>query len=279
MAGGGSAEVEQVLKVWLDRWALIPDGEPFLTPHAKNWLLPVRREGQAAMLKLATSAEEIAGAELMDWWAGDGAARVLVREGAALLLERLPAKRSLVAMAAAGEDLEALRILCAVAERLHQPRGRLAPESLRPLAVWLRALTEAAENHGGLFRTSLDALRELSAEPVEAAVLHGDLHHQNVLDGGERGWLVIDPKGVWGDRGYDYAAMLCNPHGDTPPTTAQMARQVEVVADSARLERGRLLRWLLVHAGASAVWCIQDGFDPKPALAVAEVAAGLVAGG
>jgi streptomycin 6-kinase len=268
----------EVFEPWLERWELRPDGQPFQTPYAKNWLLPVRAGDQAAMLKIATSDEEIAGAALMDWWAGDGAARVLAREGPALLLERLPAKRSLVAMAQGGADLDALRIICAAAQRLHRPRQRQAPTKIRPLDAWLRALTPAATGQGGVLKTSARVMNELLAEPREVSILHGDLHHQNVLDGGERGWLVIDPKGVCGERGYDHAAMLCNPHGEVPPTATQMIRQVDVVAEAAGLERVRLTRWLLVHAATSAAWCLQDGFDPKPALAVAEVAAGLCAG-
>jgi aminoglycoside/hydroxyurea antibiotic resistance kinase len=42
-------------------------------------------------------------------------------------------------------------------------------------------------------------------------VLHGDLHHGNVLDFGLRGWLAIDPKGLLGERGFDFANIFTNP--------------------------------------------------------------------
>jgi len=42
-----------------------------------------------------------------------------------------------------------------------------------------------------------------------------------------------------------------------------------VVAEAARLEPRRVMRWLLAHAGASAAWCMQDGFDPTDALKIA----------
>lgn len=41
---------------YLSRWDLVPDGEPLTT--ASNVLLPVRQCGRAAMLTVATSAEE-----------------------------------------------------------------------------------------------------------------------------------------------------------------------------------------------------------------------------
>lgn len=41
---------------WLTRWALVPDGEPIITPGGR--LLPVRRGDVPAMLKVAVDAEE-----------------------------------------------------------------------------------------------------------------------------------------------------------------------------------------------------------------------------
>jgi streptomycin 6-kinase len=56
---------------YLDRWNLTADGAPILT-HCSR-LLPVRRGGEPAMLKIAMEAEEKLGFILMCWWDGDGA--------------------------------------------------------------------------------------------------------------------------------------------------------------------------------------------------------------
>ena len=266
---------------WLERWALKPDGAPFSTPYTGNWLLPVRRGDALAILKLAPSEHERAGAALMTWLAGDGAARVLEWEGDALLLERLPATRSLADMARNGEDDAAMRILCAVGDRLHAPRDRPLPEHLIPLARWFRALAPAAATHGGILDVSLAHAEALLAEPQEVCLLHGDLHHENVLDGGAleaggRGWLIIDPKGLLGERAYEYATSLCNPDAATAFAPGRMARQIGVVAEAARLDPHRMTRWLVAHAGVSAAWCMQDGHDPTDAFALAELAASLL---
>ncbi|MEO8113043.1 MAG: aminoglycoside phosphotransferase family protein [Phenylobacterium sp.] len=258
---------------WLARWGLTPDGEPFETAYTGSRLLPVRQGGAPAMLKIATAREERRGAVLMRWWAGEGAARVLAQEGEALLLERLEGPGSLAAMARSGQDDAASRILCDVAARLHAPRPGPAPADLAPLATWLRALAPAAAAHGGVLTRSLQAADGLLADPREVCVLHGDLHHGNVLDGGPRGWLAIDPKGVMGERGYDYANILCNPDAETATTPGRLAQQAAVVAVAARLEPQRLLTWLLVHAGVSAAWSLRDGWDPAAALKIAEMAA------
>src|SRR5687768_7289322 len=102
---------------YLARWDLAPDGAPIVT-HSSA-LLPVRRGKVPAMLKIATADEERAGAALMGWWDGDGAARVLAHAGDALLMERIMGDGALDAMARRGRDDEASRVICAVAARLH----------------------------------------------------------------------------------------------------------------------------------------------------------------
>lgn len=255
---------------WLDRWGLSPDGAAFTTRFGSH-LMPVIHDGAPAMLKIAVHEEERRGAALMAWWAGVGAARVLEREGDALLLERLTGSRSLAAMARGGEDDEATAILCRTALDLHAPRAQPPPASLAPLPVWFRALEPAATEHGGTFAKAAEAARSLLANPRDPVVLHGDFHHDNVLDGGPRGWLVIDPKGVFGDRAFEYANLFRNPDADL--ALANMRRRVEIVCDLARIEPRRMLQWILAYAGLGAAWSLQSGHDPRPGLEIAEMAA------
>lgn len=255
---------------YLVRWGLTPDGEP-ITTHSSR-LLPVRRDGVPAMLKIALEAEERWGAVLMVWWGGEGAARVLAHEGDALLLERATGEASLAEMAHNGRDDEASRIICAVAARLHTPRNHLPPELL-PLARWFEELEPAAAGHGGILRQAALTARELLAAPQDIVVLHGDLHHGNVLDAGPRGWLAIDPKRLVGERGFDFANIFCNPDPAIATAPGRLARQAHVVAEAAGPERVRLLKWILAYAGLSAVWFLSDGVKPELDLAVAELAA------
>jgi streptomycin 6-kinase len=255
---------------YLARWGLTRDGAPIATRSSD--LLPVRRAGVPAMLKIAREAEERRGGLLMSWWGGDGAARVLAQEGDALLLERATSTGSLVEMARGGCDDEASRVICAVAARLHAPRRGPPPEVI-PLPRWCAALEPAAARHRGVLRLAAATARELLAEPEEVVVLHGDLHHGNVLDFGTRGWLAIDPKGLVGERGFDYANLFCNPDLASATAPGRLARQATVVAEAAGLDRPRLLRWILAWAGLSAAWLLEDGEAPGIPLEVANIAA------
>lgn len=186
MTKGGS--LLSPFRVWLDRWELVADGPLFRTSNAQ--LLPVRRKGLPAILKLSSDPDEKRGAELMSWWGGDRAAPVLAYDGNALLLERATGLRSLSEMSWNGQDDEAIRTLCLVAARLHAPRRTDRP-LLPKLAHWFRDLEPAANASGGVLTRSLSALDELLSEEREITVLHGDLHHHNVLDFGPgRGFVA-----------------------------------------------------------------------------------------
>lgn len=258
---------------YLKQWDLAIDGEALNTPSGA--LLPVRQRGVPAMLKIAHVAEEQAGNRLMAWWNGDGAAPVLAcsADGAALLMQRAQGPASLAQRVAQGHDDEATRILCAAAMRLHAPRPLPAPP-LVPLAQWFEALGPGAARHGGLFEHSARTARALLAAPRDEGVLHGDIHHGNVLDFGPQGWLAIDPKGLWGERGFDFANIFCNPDGAGALAPGRFARRIGTIADATGIERQRLLQWVLAWAGLSAIWMLEeDGGDPADTLGVAHLAA------
>jgi streptomycin 6-kinase len=255
---------------YLHRWRLTPDGNPIVTPTSR--LLPVQWDGAPAMLKIAVSDEERLGGLLMVWWGGKGAARVLAHRENAILMERAEPGPSLGQIARDGRDDEASRTMCAVLAELHVARDR-PPPALVPLAEWFGVLGPTAERQGGILCAAARTASNLLATQREIVVLHGDMHHENVLRFKSRGWLAIDPKGLVGERGFDYANILCNPDNEIATMPGRFARQVRVVAEAAGLERTRLLAWVLAWAGLSAAFRVQDGASPDGALKIAELAA------
>ncbi len=255
---------------FIKAWALVPDGSSIIT-HSSH-LLPVRWRGLPAMLKIATEAEERVGGLLMQWWDGNGAAKVYAHEGEAILLERAQGRRSLLTMAMNGEDDEASRIICEAVGNLHKPQDKPYPE-LVPLDRRFQALEPAARSHGGILQTSAAVAKALLAAPREIRALHGDIHHSNILDFEDRGWLAIDPKGLLGERGYDYANLFCNPDLRTTKNPERLQRQLPIVSRESGLSQERLLRWIVAYAGLSAAWFIEDGGDAGPTLRIAEMAA------
>ena len=261
---------------WLLDWSLTPDGPAFST-HSSD-LQPVLYEGQPAMLKLAHNAEERWGGVLMRWWAGDGAARVLAGDTQAVLMERATGSGSLAEMARDGRDAEACRILCGAAKRLHAHTGT-PPEGLLALENYFVSLSEAAQRHGGIFDRVWRIAKRLLDAPSDRVPLHGDLHHDNVLDfGPQRGWLVIDPKRVIGERGFDYATMFGDPLDLSGELPRRLGRRLEIVAEASGLPRVRLLQWIVAQQGLSAAWHLEDDEPEEAQLPLSIVSAALAMG-
>jgi streptomycin 6-kinase len=251
-------------------WRLVADGEPVLT--ATSGLLPVRFGELPAILKVAILEEEKRGGRLMRWWDGRGAAAVLAFTDDAVLMERARNQLLLAELARSGRDDEASHIICTTTAKLHMPRACPKPLDLVPLERWFEPLYAAGKVHGGLLRRAADLAAELLAAQREVTVLHGDIHHGNILDFGPRGWLAIDPKGLWGERTFDHANILCNPDQQTATLPGRLSRQVRLIASMAHLEPKRLLEWVVAWAGLSAAFLLEDGFPADHALQVGELA-------
>jgi streptomycin 6-kinase len=61
-----------------------------------------------------------------------------------------------------------------------------------------------------LLTASKECALRLFAQSTTSVLLHGDLHHDNILHDGNA-WVAIDPKGLIGDPAYEIAPLLCNP--------------------------------------------------------------------
>ena len=254
---------------YIRNWNLQQDGEPFIT--ASGWLQPVLFNEIKCMLKIARRDKDQRANEVMIWWNGDGAAKVFLHDSEALLMERAIAASSLAEMPKNGLDDEATRILCSVVGRLHGHRSPY-PENLVPLSVWFRQLEPAAAKFGGIFAECFRMAEKLLTDQQGIVALHGDIHHGNVLDFGGRDWLAIDPKGLIGERGFDYANIFCNPDASTAAQPGRLIKQAAIAAEAADLSRTRLLQWAAAWAGLSAAWCISDGEDPQKAITIAMLA-------
>lgn len=255
---------------YITQWHLTPDGAPIVTPSSQ--LLPVYYQNQPAMLKITTCDEERLGSRLMIWWHGNGAAPVFEYDDNTLLLMRAQGKRSLTEMVDNGHDDEASRIICDVIMQLHKPRPN-PPSTLVPLNRWFRSLEPAALQYGGILQVAAQTAKTLLSNPQNISVLHGDIHHGNILDFESNGWLAIDPKGLIGEHYFDFANLFCNPNYRIATQPKRLMQQVSVVADTANLDKQRLLQWILAYAGLSAAWSHEEHKSPDLALAVAEIAA------
>lgn len=257
-----------------ERWSLTV-ASPF--PNLSwNYVAPATRaDGTSCVLKVSRhvgeTRNEIAALQL---WAGDGASRLLACEPdqGALLIERLEPGTMLTTVAEEDDDA-ATTIAAGVLARLWCPAP--ANHGLRSLESWCAAydrnrdvLSRGVPGFPAALFLRADVLRaELLATTTEQTVLHGDLHHYNVLTARRAPWLAIDPKGLVGDRHFDVCQFFRNP--DAVPI-ATNTRRLDRFCATLGLDRERVRAWCLVHAVLDACWEFEEQRWVAAAVAYAE---------
>lgn len=238
-------------------------GKPFELSY--HWVNAARQaDGSPAVLKLGVpDSEHLAReAEALAAFGGRGSVRLLGfdAEHGALLLERaLPGDlaRTLVPQ----RDAEATAAVIDVLHQLHvePPPGCALPHLETEGVSFVEHLRrfpgdEPLPRH--LVERAAHLFTELCASAPGRVVLHGDLHHDNLLSASRAPWLAIDPHGTLGDPGFDVGALLYNPDPDLrdDELLRLVPARVEQLAAGLVLPVERVVAWGFVMAVLSQVW-------------------------
>ena len=233
-----------------------------------NYVAPaVRSDGTPAVLKMGFPNRElkteIAALRLFD---GQGIVRLLDADSdqGSLLLERLKPGTPLSDL---NDDAKATSIAARLMCQLWRPapEGHLFPS----VADWASGLGKLRQRFDGttgplprrLVEEAESRFAELISSMGAPVLLHGDLHHGNILSAERQPWLAIDPKGVVGEPAYEVGALLRN---IAPQLALELqpgrilARRVYQLAEELRFDRERLRSWALAQAVLSAWWSLED---------------------
>jgi streptomycin 6-kinase len=256
------AELPNLLDEAARRWDLTL-GEPFLLSY--NYVCAATRaNGTPAVLKIGVPNRELTSEmEALRLYNGRGAVRLIDSdaERGLLIEERLQPGTMLVELQAQ-DDEQATEIAAGVMQALWNPPP--AQNHFIKLTDWFGELKRLRPKFNGttgpmpklVVETAEGYIRELFTENEPPVVLHGDFHHYNVLKSGAE-WLVIDPKGVIGPRGYEVGPLLTNPlegFWGAPAERRRTARRIAILAERLGLERELLRRWGVAHCLLSGWW-------------------------
>ncbi len=218
--------------------------------------------GQPVVLKAAPEPEPLASeaAALIGFGPNRAAAVLDVRlDDGLLLTERLLPGTQLSRVATERQALDTVVTL--FSDGWPAPDPRVVDD----VGSFTQALERVAESSGpldpGLMREAIDVRKALLADPAEVRLLHGDLHYDNILVDGRRGFRLIDPKGLRGDPLFDlgYLVSRVQPLGvDALPLSRAVALRLDVLAGAFGCEAKRLAAWAFVAAALSVVWTLED---------------------
>ncbi|MFW6076091.1 MAG: aminoglycoside phosphotransferase family protein [Chloroflexota bacterium] len=184
-------------------------------------------------------------------------------EAGAMLLEWVVPGHTLTSV---DDDETATRIAANVMRTLWRPEP--AEHRFPTVQHWALGFDRLRKRFGGgtgpLPRQAVDQAEAIFADlledAAEPALLHGDLHHMNILRG-EGGWVTIDPKGVIGEPAYETGALFRNPIPEVFSWTdlqSKTERRLAILSEELGFDRQRLRDWGIAQAVLSAWWDIED---------------------
>lgn len=280
-----------------------------------NFVAFAERGDERVVLKMGVPNDEmLSEMEALRLFNGEGACKLLEldEKNYWMLLERLNPGEMLVTLK---DDEKATRIAAEVMKKIWRPLEHVTPPqehqggvsgvkslldverdpslSLRMtdtskfilLSDWFDGLKELR----AMFNGGTGPLNEKIVQRVESWVsnafaenhqpvlMHGDFHHYNILSS-ERGWLVIDPKGVVGPAGYEVGPLLINPWGELLNGTdyrRMTKRRIDILHEHLGFERERIHEWGIAHAVLSAWWSIDGNTGWEYAVAFSKMIADL----
>jgi streptomycin 6-kinase len=251
------------------RWSI--KLQPPFHPLSYNYVAPaITRNGELVVLKAGVPNRELSTEiDALRHFDGHGAVRLINADPdeGLLLLERLVPG---VPVQELPDDDIATSIFARVMRDLHRPPP--SGHSFPSASDWARGFQRLRDQCGGdtgPFPGSVidhaEALMfELIGSMSDAVVLHGDLHHWNILSSKRELWLAIDPKGVIGEPEYEVGAWLRNPYPQILKVSKQkeiMARRVDQLVDEFGFDRSRIIGWAFSQAVLAGVWSFEEGME------------------
>jgi streptomycin 6-kinase len=233
-----------------------------------NYVAPaVLADGTEVVLKLGVPdgalTDEMTALKL---WDGHGCVQLLNCDPdlGIMLVERL---RPGVPLLTVEDDEEATRIFAGVARQLWRPAPAFYNfDTPHSWAEGMKRLRKRFDGGTGplqknLVETAESLYADLLDSQSEPALIHGDLHHWNILSAERQPWLAVDPKGIVGEPCYEVGAWLRNPVGHIFKHSNPgrlFARRVDILADELGFDRPRIVGWGVAQAVLSAWWSIED---------------------
>jgi streptomycin 6-kinase len=261
------------------RWSLELD-EPFAN-LSYNFVIPGRTSaGREIVLKVGVPCTELlAETAALSLFDGVGAVRLLDHDAARgmLLIERVTPGIPIYQLHG---EVEATKSAAALMRRL----WRVPPQqhSFPSLAIWFRAFSRLRDGFGGgtgpfpseVIEEAEHQFSKLNASSTGNVILHGDLHHENILSSASDGWLAIDPKGICGDPGYEVGSFMLNQlpaDASDAETMTILDQRLSIFSAELEIPRERLAGWAFCHAVLSALWNFEESTEWLSTIRLAEM--------
>lgn len=259
--------VESTMQSCEKEWKLKLEGP--VSNLSYNFVLHAKDEhGTPVMLKLGVPSFDFSNEiRTLKVYGGRGCARLLKadEERGAMLLEKLVPGTML---SLEKDEKAAVHTYLGVWKAIRTP---VPAECKSPTILdWASGLGRYNNLHekgdGPIEASYIENAQKYFSELMETTermeLLHGDLHHENILYDDKKGWLAIDPKGVVGDPYFDLISFMTNHLLKKENPKQLLLQRVELITEGLSLDRERLLKAGVAMGILSTCWGLED-HDPE----------------
>lgn len=177
----------------------------------------------------------------------------------AFVMEYLEPGISLKKLVIERKDDQATKIICDVIKNLQaQHRSGCVFKHISEFAKDFEILNHNFD--AKLLSQAKSWFNQLTSQRHDDVVLHGDLHHDNILSA-DTTWKAIDPHGYMGDPVAEVGAMFKNPLDCYPnhlPLQRIIERRLNIMIDELPFDKQKIRAWAFCLTVLSAAWYFED---------------------
>ena len=233
-----------------------------------NFVGTVKVAGKTAIIKTAPPAAKLMKeAKWLQAFTNDVPAIYHIdQENNAYLMEQLQPGSSLKQLVKQGSDDEATKIIAKVILALQASTNPLKANNYPHLsshAPTFHLLKDHVDKQ--ILTRGMALFKLLCQNHSNDTLLHGDLHHDNILKKGNS-WSVIDPHGYIGEACAEVGPMIFNPldcFPDNLPLKDIINNRLRILANNLPFALGRIRAWGFCLALRSAAWDVEGFGEPN----------------
>ena len=240
-----------------------------------SYVCKVKIKEKNAVLKITPPSPRTA--REIEWYLfqqGEGTPKLLANSvgKGALLLEQIKPATTAKSLVIAGKDFEATVAITQAMNGLNHKKS--ASNQFPHVRDFTKNLTDL-KGHvpKKLLAYAIKRLDLLTQDKAADVVLHGDLHHDNILNH-QGAWVAIDPHGYIGPRGFEVGAMMRNPYDCFPSGNLYdvINSRIDVLEHKLQLPRQEIVDWSLIYTLIATSWSLRDHSEiPLVHIEIAEI--------
>ncbi len=247
--------MDALLKKYIETWQL---STPTLIAKTNtSHVYKVTYKNNNAVLKIYTQSgriHESIGPYFLQACHGNGVVDVYKFDDKACLLEFIDGPEVL-SLVNEGKDDEATKIIAQILNKIHAAGIPIA-HNFQTFEVHFDDLLNHAVDAPKIIHRGSKLLKSRLKNQIEIHLLHGDIHHTNIMHHHKRGWIALDPHPVIGDRAYDYANTLHNPlkRPELTEDKNRILQQVKTLSDKTDIDPQRIIDYGFIHGCIASCW-------------------------